>query len=234
MKKSAGSSPKAVVLLSGGIDSSVTLYLAIRQYGYRCVALIFDYNQRHRRELISAKKIAKLSKVPYYVMKISFPWGGSALTDERIKVPHKKKLSGSHQIPITYVPARNIIFLSFAFSLAEVAGADKIFIGAHTEDYSGYPDCRPEFLRSFQKSCNLGMKRKNIEVIAPLIGLNKAEIIKKGGELGVPFEYTWSCYQGGEKPCLHCDSCLYRQRGFKKAGREDPLLLKKDRGARRR
>ncbi|MCD6539390.1 MAG: 7-cyano-7-deazaguanine synthase QueC [Candidatus Omnitrophica bacterium] len=214
---------KGVILLSGGIDSTVTLYLA-KKYKIECFALIFDYNQRHKKEVFYALKNAKKLKIPYRVLRINLGWGGSALTDSRIKLPQRRIKRG---IPSTYVPARNLIFLSFAFSLAEVIKAKKIFIGAHTQDYSGYPDCRGEFLNSFQVSANLGIKERGIEIVAPLLDKDKAEIIKLGLSLGVDFSQTWSCYKGGKFPCLKCDSCQFRMEGFKKAGIEDPLLRRR-------
>ncbi|MDD4939114.1 MAG: 7-cyano-7-deazaguanine synthase QueC [Candidatus Omnitrophica bacterium] len=206
---------KAVVLLSGGLDSAVTLYLA-RARGYRCSCLIFDYGQRHRKEIQAAKKIARLTNSDYKVLKISLPWKGSALLDSRIKIPQN-----TSKIPSTYVPARNIIFLSFALSYAEAAGAKAIFIGAHIRDYSGYPDCRPEFFRAFEKVISSGTKagveKKGIKILTPLIDKNKTEIIRVGMRLGVPFAVTWSCYEGGKAPCGKCDSCRFRAQAFREA-----------------
>ena len=203
---------RAVILLSGGIDSVTTAYYA-KNKGYALTALIFDYNQKHRKEISYAKKIAKLNKIDYFVEKIDLSWVKSSLTNKKIKVPLKRSLK-SKLIPSTYVAARNIIFLSYAFSLAESIGAKKIFIGAHTQDYSGYPDCRPKFLSSFQRAVNCGMKDKNIKLIAPLVNKNKKAIIKLGLKLGVPFKHTWSCYAGGRYPCKKCDSCRFRIRAF--------------------
>lgn len=216
--------PKAVVLLSGGIDSSTTLYYALNK-GYRPQCLIFDYGQRHRKEVNSAKKIAELAGVGYLVLRLSFPWGGSALLDKNVRIPRGREKRKT--IPPTYVPARNIIFLSYALSYAEAISACEIFIGANAIDYSGYPDCRPEFVNAFQKMANLGTKTgvegKGIKISAPLINMRKSEIIKMGVKLGVPYEYTWSCYQGGKMPCGRCDSCILRKKGFEGAGLEDPL-----------
>lgn len=203
---------KAVVLLSGGIDSTVTMYLA-KQRGFSVQGLIFDYGQRHKKEISFAKKNARGLKVSYKIVSLNFPWGGSALTDKEIKVPRRRKKG----VPSTYVPGRNLIFLSFAVSYAEVIKAKKIFIGAHIQDYSGYPDCRPEFLKGFEKNANLGIKDKGIKIIAPLLNKSKAEIIRLGFSLGVDFKYTWSCYNGGASPCGECDSCRYREEGFKEA-----------------
>ncbi len=210
---------KAVVLLSGGIDSTVTLYLA-RKYGFSAQALIFNYRQRHKKEISCAIDNVKRLNIPYRLININLPWGGSALTDRKIKVPGRK----SKGIPPTYVPGRNLIFLSFAVSFAESVKAKKIFIGAHIQDYSGYPDCRPEFLHGFQHAANLGVKHKGIYIEAPLLYKKKAEIIKLGDSLGVDFNKTWSCYKGGKKPCGSCDSCRYRRRGFEEAGLSDPLV----------
>lgn len=209
---------RAVILLSGGIDSVTTAYYA-KNKGYALTALIFDYNQKHRKEISYAKKIAKLNKIDYFVEKIDLSWVKSSLTNKKIKVPLKRSLK-SKLIPSTYVAARNIIFLSYAFSLAESIGAKKIFIGAHTQDYSGYPDCRPKFLSSFQRAVNCGMKDKNIKLIAPLVNKNKKAIIKLGLKLGVPFVHTWSCYAGGRYPCRRCDSCRFRIRAFKQLENE--------------
>lgn len=205
---------KAVVLLSGGIDSTTTLYLAKKQ-GYKCHALIFDYGQRHKRELRSAAAVAKRAKVTYKMLKISLPWGGSSLLDKEMKIPARRSFKG---IPSTYVPARNTIFLSFALSYAEAIGAEAIFIGANAIDFSGYPDCRPSFYKAFQKVIREGTKIKRIKVLTPLISMTKAQIIKLGLKLGAPLGLTWSCYKGGRKPCGVCDSCLLRRRGFLEAG----------------
>ena len=210
---------KAVILLSGGLDSATTLFFA-KTKGYDCHCLIFDYGQRHRREITSAKTIARLANVPYHCVNISFPWKGSALTDRAIDVP-KHKIPSRKEIPITYVPARNIIFLSFAASYAEAIGAKTIFIGANAVDYSGYPDCRPSFIKAYQqmltKGIKAGVEGKPIKIETPLIHLTKAAIIKLAVRLKVPVAKTWSCYQGGQKPCGVCDSCQLRIKGFKEA-----------------
>jgi 7-cyano-7-deazaguanine synthase len=213
---------RAIILLSGGIDSTVTLYLT-KKYGYKLLALIFDYGQRHNREVISAQKIAKLNRIKYYITKIPLFWAKSSLTRKDMKIPFNRNLN-KEEIPSTYVPARNLIFLSYAVSLAESMSVKKIFIGAHIQDYSGYPDCRPEFFDSFEQTLNLGIKEKGIKIIAPLINRTKKEIIKMGLSLGVPFQLTWSCYQGGFQPCLRCDSCRYRMQAFKDLNLIDPLL----------
>ncbi len=217
---------RAVVLLSGGLDSATTLAIALWE-GYEVYALSFDYGQRHSRELESAKKIAKYYGVSHKIMKVDLRQiGGSALTDS-IEVPERELVKIKDEIPVTYVPARNTILLSFALGYAEVIDADAIFYGANAIDYSGYPDCRPEYVEAFERMANLGTKRgvegKPIKIVAPLINMTKAEIIKRGMELGVPYKLTWSCYRGGERACGRCDSCLLRLKGFMEAGYEDPL-----------
>jgi 7-cyano-7-deazaguanine synthase len=274
---------KAVVLLSGGIDSSTTLAIA-KANGYELYALSFDYNQRHKNELEAAKKVAIAFGVKKHLI-IKFDLreiGGSALTDE-IEVPKKvsskqKTVSSKQkavssmqyaessaycllptthsQIPVTYVPARNTIFLSFALAWAEVIEAGDIFIGANAVDYSGYPDCRPEYLKAFEAMANLATKASvegliRFKINAPLIKMTKAEIIRKGSELGLDYSLTWSCYDplpatagvqssklkvkssedselrtlnSGLAPCGRCDSCLFRAKGFKEAGITDPLI----------
>ena len=220
MRKDPKKKEKVVVLLSGGIDSAVTLHLA-KHYGFLPFALIFHYNQRHAKEIDFAVKNARKCNTPYQVIRVNLPWGGSALTDRKVKVPQSGLAKG---IPATYVPGRNMIFLSFAVSLAEATSAKKIFIGAHIQDYSGYPDCRPDFLTSFQNAANHGVKDKGIEIVAPLLDKRKSEIIRLGASLGVDFKDTWSCYQGRKSACGRCDSCLYRTKGFKEAGIKDPLI----------
>ncbi len=217
---------RAVVLLSGGLDSTTVLAMAI-DMGYEVHALSFDYGQRHSRELESAKKVAEHYGVVHKIIKIDLRQiGGSALTDD-IDVPERKIDDIESEIPITYVPARNTILLSYALGYAEVIDADAIFYGANAIDYSGYPDCRPEYVDAFERMANLGTKRgvegNKIRIVAPIIHMTKAEIIKKGMELGVPYELTWSCYRGGAKACGRCDSCLLRLKGFMEAGYEDPI-----------
>jgi len=207
-----------VILLSGGIDSAACLYLA-KKRGFKPFCLLFDYGQRHRREIESAKKIARKAGSDYLICKISFPWKGSSLLDSRLKIPRS-----SRGIPSTYVPGRNIIFLSFALSYAEAIKAKTIFIGANARDFSGYPDCRPDFYRAFRKAAKAGLKDKDIRISTPLINKTKAQIIRLGKKLGVPFELSWSCYRGGKRPCGECDSCRFRAKGFREAGLRDPLL----------
>jgi len=213
---------KAVVLLSGGLDSAVALYLA-RSLGYDCLCVIFDYGQRHRREIESARRIARLAGCAYKVIKLDFAHKGSSLLDKKAEVK-----GCASRIPDTYVPARNIVFLSLALSLAEAIKAKEIFIGAHAQDYSGYPDCRPEFYRAFKRAAisgtRSGVEGKAPGIRTPLINKNKAQIIRLGRRLKVPFELTWSCYRGGKSPCGRCDSCRFRAKGFKGAGLEDPSL----------
>ena len=211
-------SKQAVVLLSGGLDSATVLYLA-KARGYFCHCLIFDYGQLHKKEVASAIKIARACAVAYQVLKIYFPWKGSALLDKKIKVPTKI----SQGVPATYVSGRNIIFLSFALSFAETISAQAIFIGSHAQDYSGYPDCRPDFLAAFSKMAKIGTLGK-FKILAPLLNKNKAQIILLGKKLKVPFNLTWSCYRGQRQPCGKCDSCYYRAKGFKQAGVIDVLI----------
>jgi len=211
---------KAVILLSGGLDSTTTLYFA-RDKKYKCHALIFDYGQRHKKEILSAGRIARQAKVPVKLLKISLPWKGSSLLDK------KKKLRLSDKgIPATYVPARNLIFLSYAVSYAEAIGAEAVFIGANVIDYSGYPDCRPGFLKEFQKTVRIGTKAgvtgKKIIIKAPLINKSKVEIIRLAQKLGAPIDLTWSCYAGGAKPCGKCDSCRLRAKGFREMSLRRP------------
>lgn len=207
---------KAVVLLSGGLDSTTTLYFAKRQ-GHHITALIFDYGQRHQKEVHHARRIAKHAGCDHKIVKVSLPWKGSALLDKAVAVPLNRVLK-INDIPVTYVPARNIIFLSLAASLAETIGAQSIFIGANAIDYSGYPDCRPRFIKSFQKALAHGTKAgvvgKGIEIHAPFIKKTKAEIISMGRKLKVPYHLTWSCYQGKKQHCGVCDSCRLRKKGF--------------------
>jgi 7-cyano-7-deazaguanine synthase len=215
------SSRKAVVLLSGGLDSATVLYYALRK-GYDCHCLLFDYGQRHSRELKAARAVAAKAGCPFTVMKIRLPWGGSSLLDKRGAVAPSAYLRGAAQLPATYVPGRNTIFLSFALSLAETIGAQTLFIGANAVDFSGYPDCRPVYYDAWQKLIKaLGLK---IAVSAPLLHLTKGGIVRLGTKLGVPYELTWSCYNGKGKPCGVCDSCHFRAKGFREAGLADPAL----------
>jgi len=217
---------KAVVLLSGGLDSATCLAVASEQ-GFSCNALSFNYGQRHGVELGAARAVAKSFGVPnHVVMDINLrQWGGSALTSDDIAVPKDSLQEG---IPCTYVPARNIIFLSFALGWAETLGAKDIFIGVNSLDYSGYPDCRPEFIAAFTECARLGTKAgvegHPFRIITPLQYLSKAEIIRLGSKLGVDYSLTKSCYDPSPEglACGKCDSCLLRSKGFQEAGVEDP------------
>ena len=221
--------PPAVCLLSGGLDSSTCLALARRE-GYDCYALSFDYGQRHNVELEAARRVATSIGVKQHVtMRIGLEaFGGSALTSD-LAVPKDRPLeSMEHGIPITYVPARNTVFLSFALAWAEVLEAADIFIGVNALDYSGYPDCRPEFSEAFERMANLATRagvegRTRIKIHAPLMQLNKAGIVKLAAELGLDFSLTHSCYDPAPdgRPCGRCDACLLRSKGFQEAGIED-------------
>jgi len=220
---------KAVILLSGGLDSSTVLYQA-RADGCECYAISFDYQQRHRRELEAAKAIARSAGVADHQI-VSFDlrqWGGSALTDDRINLPQvRSPLEMAQNIPVTYVPARNTIFLSFALAYAETLNANRVYIGVNALDYSGYPDCRPDYIQAMQEVFRLGTKQGRegnaIAIVNPLIHLKKTEIIQLGDRLGVPWEQTWSCYAGGELACGVCDSCRLRLAAFAALGLKDPL-----------
>ena len=218
---------EAVVLVSGGLDSATVLAMAVDQ-GFGCHALSFDYGQRHRRELLAAAEVAEsLGALQHRVVKLDIGWmGGSALTDQNIEVPHQSQ----EGIPVTYVPARNTIFLAVALGWAEVLGAQDIFIGANAVDYSGYPDCRPEFIQAFQRLANLatqaGVEGEGFRIQAPLIDMSKADIIRAGTGLGVDFSKTVSCYALDEKgaACGVCDSCRLRAEGFRTAKLPDPTI----------
>lgn len=220
---------KAVILLSGGLDSATVLAIATAQ-GYECHTMSFDYGQRHRAELNAAEKLAKqLGAKTHRVMNMDMrAIGGSALTDNEIDVP----VSGveENEIPITYVPARNTVFLSYALGLAEVLKADNVFIGVNAVDYSGYPDCRPDYIAAFETMANLatkaGIEGHKMHIQTPLIDLTKADIIKKGIKNGVDYSLTVSCYQADQNglACGVCDSCRLRKQGFIEAGVSDPTL----------
>lgn len=218
---------RAVVLLSGGLDSAITLFLA-KKNGYDCYPLIFDYGQRHRKETGRAIRIARYCKTNYKLLRLSFPWKGSSLLDKGMELPFDRNIKDIKRgIPSTYVPGRNTIFISLAASYAEAIEAEAIFIGAHFEDSSGYPDCRKVYLKAFDKVVRLGTKaglEKRLALKFPLIDKSKGGIIKLGKRLAVPFGLTWSCYKGGQRPCMRCDSCKLRAKGFKEAKLKDPLI----------
>ena len=226
--------PKAVVLLSGGLDSSTVLALA-REQGFEPYALSFRYGQRHIHELAAAEAVARTQGVVKHVIaQIDLrEFGGSALTAD-IDVPKGRSTDDmSHGIPITYVPARNTVFLSFALAWAETLGASDIFIGVNALDYSGYPDCRPEYIAAYETMANLATKAgvegtQKLKIHTPLISLTKAQIVKEGLRLGVDYAETSSCYDPGDdgRPCGACDSCLLRAKGFAEAGVKDPLYVR--------
>lgn len=217
-------SPKAVVLLSGGLDSATAAAQAIAD-GYELIALSFRYGQRHDRELLAAQQIvAHLGIQEHFVLEVNLAqWGGSALTDAAIDVP----TAGVQPdvIPITYVPGRNTVFLAIALSLAEARSATAIYLGINAVDYSGYPDCRPEYLEAMQHLATLsskaGLEGNAPQLVAPLVRDSKADIVRRALQLGVPISLTWSCYQGGEEPCGLCDSCRIRDRALIDVGKPD-------------
>ena len=220
---------KAICLLSGGLDSTVSLYVA-RSEGYSPIALSIEYGQRHFREISVARALTKKLVIPHYFAALSMPWKGSALLDAKIKLPTgRDEKTMSCEIPVTYVPGRNSVFLSMAMSCAETEKAEAIFIGANILDYSGYPDCRPEYLKAVAEAMwsgtKAGVEGRKVEIKAPLIKFTKKDIVLLGQELGVPFEMTWSCYAGDDKPCGTCDSCILRAKGFREAGIPDPLCV---------
>ena len=221
---------KAVVLLSGGLDSATTLALA-KDQDFDVYALTISYGQRHAKEVEAAQKLADFyESSEHKILQFDLAsLASSALTDESIPIPENRPdEERSNVIPETYVPARNLIFLGLALAWAESISASAVFIGANSQDYSGYPDCRPEFYTAFQQVADLGTKSglegQGVEIRYPLMNMTKAQIIKTAYELGVPMELTWSCYAGGDTPCGKCDSCQIRQKGFKEADIEDPAL----------
>jgi 7-cyano-7-deazaguanine synthase len=220
---------EAVVLLSGGLDSSTALAIA-KERGFQTVALSFDYGQRHRKEIDCARKVAEhLGVKEHLILRLDI--GGllaSSLTRESMSIPEDRRRSEiGDGVPDTYVPGRNIVFLSVASSIAESRGAEAVFIAANAVDFSGYPDCTPEFIEAFQRTLAVGTKAGKeghaVKVEAPLLRLSKGEIVKEALRLKVPLELTWSCYKGGEKACGRCDSCLLRLEGFSVAGAVDPI-----------
>ncbi len=226
--------PKAVVLISGGLDSTTVLAMAIDN-GYKCYTLSFDYGQRHRSELVAAELLSKsLGAIQHKVVQLDLgAIGGSALTDMTIDVPEPREATENGVIPITYVPARNTIFLSIAVGWAEVLEAREIFIGVNAVDYSGYPDCRPEYIQAYQAMANMatraGIEGCKLTIQTPLINMTKAQIIARGIALGVDYRATVSCYQASPdgRACGLCDSCQLRKMGFKNAGVVDPTEYQK-------
>jgi 7-cyano-7-deazaguanine synthase len=229
-----GMSKKAVVILSGGLDSTTCMGIA-KEAGYdEIYPITFDYGQRHRIEIDNARQVAEFYGVQHRhrVVQLGFlrDFGGSALTDERIAVPTAHEGEAAEQeneIPVTYVPGRNLLFLSIATSFAEVMGAEAIYIGVNALDYSGYPDCRPEFIHKVEEvialATKVGVEGKGITIETPLISLTKADIIREGTRLGVPYQLTTSCYNGKMEACGDCDSCRLRLKGFADAGLNDPI-----------
>lgn len=228
MKSSAGEKPKAVVLLSGGLDSATAAAIA-KAEGFELYAISFSYGQRHSKEIECARRVGEsLGAARHVVTEFDLRvWGGSALTDD-LEVPVNRDAAAMpSDIPATYVPARNTIFLSFALGYAEAVGADTIVIGVNQLDYSGYPDCRGEYLEAFERMANLATKAavaegRRVRIYAPLLDMTKAQIIRRGIGLGVDYSLTWSCYQGLDAPCGRCDSCILRAEGFREAGAADP------------
>jgi 7-cyano-7-deazaguanine synthase len=235
-------SKKAVIILSGGLDSTTCMGIAAEQ-GYSLYPLTFDYGQRHRIELINARKVADYYGVGERMKLITLPFlrdfGGSALTDDQIAVPRMEALkvdisnksTSNHDenadIPVTYVPGRNLLFLSIATSYAEAIGAEAIYIGVNALDYSGYPDCRPDFIAKVNEvialATKVGVQGGTMRIHTPLIDMTKADIVREGLRLDVPYVLTTSCYNGGEQACGECDSCILRLRGFAEAGSVDPI-----------
>jgi 7-cyano-7-deazaguanine synthase len=213
---------KAIILFSGGLDSTTVLYYAMRK-GYKCSCLLFDYGQRHKKEIKSALKITKDVKAQYYIVKMSLPWSNDVLTNKDKKIPVHKVFPKS--VPPTYVPGRNTLFLSYALSYAQATNTEIIFIGVNAVDFSNYPDCTPAFIKAYTGM--LKALKTKIIVQAPLLKMNKAQIIKLGKKLNVPYTHTWTCYNGYSKPCMECDSCKLRARGFKEAKLIDPALERK-------
>ncbi len=221
---------KAVVLFSGGLDSTTALCWALDR-GYECLAVSFNYGQRHARENAAARSIARRLDVKLYQIKLAFPWfAGCALVNRSMKLPDIRlsKIGKAGAIPSTYVPGRNLVFASAGFSLADAVDAEAVVLGPNVVDYSGYPDCRPEFYRALEIAAAYGTRRgaggNKIKLLTPLIKLSKAGIARLGIKLKAPLELTWSCYRGGKLPCGRCDSCKLRAKGFADAGLKDPAL----------
>ena len=216
---------RAVVLLSGGLDSTTALWWA-KSRGHRVEALAVDYGQRHRRELSAARAVARRAGARLHQLRLSLPWLKQSSLVDRAKALPDVPLSriGRGGIPSTYVPGRNTVFLSLAASLADAVGADSVVIGANALDYSGYPDCRPEYLSAFEKAARRGTRRGSLRVLAPLLKLDKGGIVRQARRLKAPLGLTWSCYRGAARPCGRCDSCKLRAKGFAGAGVADPGL----------
>jgi 7-cyano-7-deazaguanine synthase len=219
----------ALVILSGGLDSTVCMAIAVRNH-HDALALTFDYGQRHRMEIDRAGQVAAHYGAEQLIVALDASrWGGSALTDHSIAVPHAAPPNASDDaIPVTYVPARNLVFLAVAMGVAEARKADDVYLGVNALDYSGYPDCRPEFVRAFERAAALALKRgvegNPVAVRTPLIDRTKADIVRLGLSLNAPLQLTWSCYRGGSRPCGDCDACALRAKGFAEAGVRDPAL----------
>ncbi|MEC0229009.1 7-cyano-7-deazaguanine synthase QueC [Paenibacillus alba] len=234
MSSSEVTKKRAVIILSGGLDSTTCMGLA-KEAGYELYPLSFDYGQRHKIEIENAKQVAEHYGVSkrHKIIKLDFlrDFGGSALTDDTIEVPNV--MDGAHpdagesEIPVTYVPGRNLLFLSIATSYAEVTGSEAIYIGVNALDYSGYPDCRPAFIHKVEEvialATKVGVEGKGITIETPLIDWTKAKIIEEGLKIGVPYELTTSCYNGKAEACGVCDSCRLRLKGFEEAGSKDPI-----------
>ena len=222
---------KAVVLLSGGLDSATTAAIAIAQ-GYEAIALSFNYGQRHKKELEAAKKIAEALKIKeHFITDINLSqWGGSSLTDESMSIPNEGVQADV--IPSTYVPGRNTVFIAIALSLAEAHNAEAIYLGINAVDYSGYPDCRPEYLAAFQNLATLsskaGLEGRAPDLVAPLVMDSKADIVRRALRLDVPIEKTWSCYKGEALHCGRCGTCIERREAFDLANLEDPTQYSDD------
>lgn len=219
----------AVVLLSGGLDSTTALFWAKRR-GWRVWALSVDYGQRHRREIRAARRVASLAGAALHEVSLSLPWlRVSALLNKALKLPDLPlSRIGRGAVPSTYVPGRNTVFLALGVSLADAVGAEAIILGNNALDFSGYPDCRPEFVKAFGKAARLGTRRgsegRQIRILQPLARLDKRAIVELAARVQAPLHLTWSCYQGGGRPCGRCDSCKLRAKGFREAGRADPAL----------
>ncbi len=217
---------KAVVLLSGGLDSTTVAAVAIAD-GREVTALSFRYGQRHTRELGSAAAVAQYYGIDHVVIDLDLRSFRSALTREDMEVPLDRPGDLGGEIPVTYVPARNIVFLSIAAGLCESLGAESIYIGANAVDYSGYPDCRPEFFEAYERMINVGTKTgvegRPIRIMTPILHSSKADIVRLGKRLGAPLHLTWSCYNGGERACGRCDSCRLRLKGFEESGYRDEI-----------